>query len=179
MKVPFSDSSADPLLDEHFRRSLGANYETLFKKNSSSSCSESGSSSTESSPPKVPQLLLTKKDSSKTESSDKSQELDPTKVPDPVKAFREDMNMEGYTGKKIIVSCLSGGSIWKLWYLRPFLHFLVEDHFAKALGDTWIKLQKAEEEKRSKTQLNNNQNKSESSTETSTTTTKQALVATS
>ena len=99
MKVPFSDSSADPLLDEHFRRSLGANYETLFKKNSSSSCSESGSSSTESSPPKVPQLLLTKKDSSKTESSDKSQELDPTKVPDPVKAFREDMNMEGYTGK--------------------------------------------------------------------------------
>ena len=29
-------------------------------------------------------------------------------------------------------------------------YFAVEDHFAKALGDTWIKLQKAEEEKRSK-----------------------------
>ena len=28
--------------------------------------------------------------------------------------------------------------------------FTVDDHFAKALGDTWIKLQKAEEEKRSK-----------------------------
>jgi hypothetical protein len=43
-------------------------------------------------------------------------------VDDPVKAFQEDMEMEGYT---------------------------VEDHFAKALGDTWVKLQKAEEEKRS------------------------------
>ena len=30
------------------------------------------------------------------------------------------------------------------------LFFTVDDHFAKALGDTWIKLQKAEEEKRSK-----------------------------
>ena len=36
--------------------------------------------------------------------------------------------------------------------LKHFLYFYfaVEDHFAKALGDTWIKLQKAEEEKRSK-----------------------------
>ena len=31
-----------------------------------------------------------------------------------------------------------------------FLSYVaVEDHFAKALGDTWVKLQKAEEEKRS------------------------------
>ena len=30
-----------------------------------------------------------------------------------------------------------------------FFFFAVEDHFAKALGDTWVKLQKAEEEKRS------------------------------
>ena len=36
----------------------------------------------------------------------------------------------------------------------------VEDHFAKALGDTWIKLQKAEEEKRSKN--SNTKQKSES-----------------
>ena len=39
---------------------------------------------------------------------------------DPVKAFKEDLDMSGYT---------------------------VEDHFAKALGDTWVKLQ-AEAEKK-------------------------------
>ena len=41
-----------------------------------------------------------------------------------------------------------------------FQSFPVEDHFAKALGDTWVKLQKAEEEKRS----NTNAKKSESET---------------
>jgi len=41
---------------------------------------------------------------------------------DPVKAFKEDLDMSGYT---------------------------VEDHFAKALGDTWVKLQ-AEAEKKDK-----------------------------
>jgi len=53
---------------------------------------------------------------------------------DPVKAFKEDLDMSGYT---------------------------VEDHFAKALGDTWVKLQaeaekkdnKAVGHKESKTQL--------------------------
>jgi len=40
---------------------------------------------------------------------------------DPVKAFKEDLDMSGYT---------------------------VEDHFAKALGDTWTKLQAKEAEKK-------------------------------
>ena len=35
-------------------------------------------------------------------------------------------------------------------FILNFFIFTVDDHFAKALGDTWIKLQKAEEEKRSK-----------------------------
>jgi len=126
-----TNSSADPLLDEHFRRSLGADYESLFKKKGSASPgtvntnSESEPSSTESTPPKVPQQ-------SSSDQGQKDQE-DSTKVDDPVKAFQEDMEMEGYT---------------------------VEDHFAKALGDTWVKLQKAEEEKRS----NTNAKKSESET---------------
>jgi len=62
-------------------------------------------------------------EASSAASSNDSPNEDSTKVDDPVKAFQEDLEMEGYT---------------------------VEDHFAKALGDTWIKLQKAEEEKRSK-----------------------------
>lgn len=109
-----TNSSADPLLDEHFRRSLGADYESLFKKKTGSESEPP--SSTESTPPKVPQ-----QQQSSSDQSPKPQE-DSTKVDDPVKAFQEDMEMEGYT---------------------------VEDHFAKALGDTWVKLQKAEEEKRS------------------------------
>lgn len=126
-----TNSSADPLLDEHFRRSLGADYESLFKKKSSTSDSES--SSTESTPPKVPQMPRqdskdsTSNNDNKGDNNKNNKNLegakDSTQVADPVKAFREDMELEGYT---------------------------VEDHFAKALGDTWIKLQKAEEEKRSK-----------------------------
>ena len=37
----------------------------------------------------------------------------------------------------------------KNWATLISNFFSVEDHFAKALGDTWVKLQKAEEEKRS------------------------------
>jgi len=68
-------------------------------------------------------IIKTETTSSVSSSNDSNHREDSTKVDDPVKAFQEDLEMEGYT---------------------------VEDHFAKALGDTWIKLQKAEEEKRSK-----------------------------
>ena len=99
------DSSSDPLLDEHFRRSLGADYESLFKKKTSS---DSESSSNESTPPKVPQMTRedskdnTTKNNGDTSNTSKKN-LEPTKedstqVTDPVKAFREDMEMEGYTG---------------------------------------------------------------------------------
>lgn len=53
--------------------------------------------------------------------SEKKQEPEKMEV-DPVKAFKDDLDMSGYT---------------------------VEDHFAKALGDTWVKLQ-AEAEKKDK-----------------------------
>lgn len=52
------------------------------------------------------------------------------KLADPVvKAFKDDMDMEGYT---------------------------VEDHFAKALGDTWVKLQ-AQAEAAAKEKANKSQ----------------------
>ena len=127
------DSSADPLLDEHFRRSLGADYESLFKKKTGSESEPP--SSTESTPPKVPQQQ------SSSDQSPKPQE-DSTKVDDPVKAFQEDMEMEGYTGKQE-----NDNDLCRIY--SNFSFIAVEDHFAKALGDTWVKLQKAEEEKRS------------------------------
>jgi len=65
-----ADSSADPLLDEHFRRSLGANYENLFKKD---------------------------KEEEDVEEEDEPMDTK-EKAEDPVRAFKEDG--EGYTGKK-------------------------------------------------------------------------------
>ena len=126
----FSDASSDPLLDEHFRRSLGADYESLFKKKtstggdseSSSPSSSTNSSINESTPPKVPDQLVvstnishqTQKQLNRsdtktpTESANCSSNLqdnnkeDSTQVDDPVKAFQEDLEMEGYTGMSLL-----------------------------------------------------------------------------
>ena len=132
----FSDASSDPLLDEHFRRSLGADYESLFKKKTSTGSGDSESSSPSSSTnssinestqsPKVPDQLvvstnishqtiqkqLNRSDTktSPTESANCSSNLqdnnkeDSTQVDDPVKAFQEDLEMEGYTGMSLLSS---------------------------------------------------------------------------
>ena len=129
----FSDASSDPLLDEHFRRSLGADYESLFKKKtstggdseSSSPSSSTNSSITESTPPKVPDQLVVSTNISHqtkllnrsdtktpTESANCSSNLqdnnkeDSTQVDDPVKAFQEDLEMEGYTGMSLLSSSI-------------------------------------------------------------------------
>lgn len=88
------ESGAGDLMEEHFRKSLGEDYSKVFK---------------ESEKKKVQQA---------EEENCGSEEMEV----DPVKAFKEDLDMSGYT---------------------------VEDHFAKALGDTWVKLQ-AEAEKKDK-----------------------------
>ena len=70
----------------------------------------STSSSTESTPPKVPDQVVVNTSTpanaggrvgqAKQNSSDSdTREEDSTKVDDPVKAFQEDLQMEGYTGK--------------------------------------------------------------------------------
>lgn len=166
-----TDSSADPLLDEHFRRALGEKkYDSIFNNKKgetspsepkshpiSSSCNNdvmsirrersplsylhssssneagrasridphgprspvnsslnSSSSSITSSEISVTRITPKSSPDGKTEQSAPS-EMDV----DPVKAFQDDMKLqdEGYT---------------------------VEDHFAKALGDTWVKLKAAE-----------------------------------
>lgn len=90
------------MLDEHFRRSLGADYESLFTKKKAAPTvinnSDSESSSVESTPPKS--IVNHHDEESKKSSSD---ETDSTKVDDPVKAFQEDMEMEGYTGEQQII----------------------------------------------------------------------------
>jgi len=80
-------------MEEHFRKSLGEDYSKVFKES----------------------------DKKKVQEESENSPNDEMEV-DPVKAFKEDLDMSGYT---------------------------VEDHFAKALGDTWVKLQ-AEAEKKDK-----------------------------
>ena len=100
-------------MEEHFRKSLGEDYSKVFK---------------ESEKKKVQQV---------EEENSVSEEMEV----DPVKAFKEDLDMSGYTG--MLQQHLGlGGKI-------KYFIFLVEDHFAKALGDTWVKLQ-AEAEKKDK-----------------------------
>jgi len=83
------ETGACDLMEEHFRKSLGADYSKLFKE-------------------KPEKVAVEKEEEEKMEV-------------DPVKAFKDDLDMSGYT---------------------------VEDHFAKALGDTWTKLQAKEAEKK-------------------------------
>ena len=82
-----TDSSADPLLDEHFRRSLGdQKYRSLFKK------------SEEPAPASPPARSVSSM--SPTSSASSSTKVSPKSAgdPDPVKAFHDDMDTEGYTG---------------------------------------------------------------------------------
>ena len=74
----------------------------------------------------------------KKEAVESSNEATSDMEVDPVKAFKDDLT--GYTGQF--------PAIFQIPQLN-FLFFLVEDHFAKALGETWIKLQ-AEAEKKEK-----------------------------
>jgi len=91
------ETGACDLMEEHFRKSLGADYSKLFKE-------------------KPEKVAVEKEEEEKMEV-------------DPVKAFKDDLDMSGYT---------------------------VEDHFAKALGDTWTKLQAKEAEKKEKKNSSSN-----------------------
>ena len=99
-----ADSSADPLLDEHFRRSLGADYQSLFKKNSPPSPPTQHSVTSSLSAQQQQQQHTTGFVTSSVKSRSPSLSPDSSsssmKLADPVvKAFKDDMDMEGYTGK--------------------------------------------------------------------------------
>ncbi|XP_037907187.1 transcription cofactor vestigial-like protein 4 isoform X2 [Hermetia illucens] len=95
-----SNSVCDPVIDEHFRRSLGADYMNLFKKKSS--------------PP--------------TSSASSPQEPQPA-PPGPQQ--KDEESEEQHSPKHRTTVTVNGESVGTS----------VDDHFAKALGDTWKKLQ--------------------------------------
>ena len=100
-----ADSSADPLLDEHFRRSLGADYQSLFKKNSPPSppTQHSVTSSLSAQQQQHTTGFVTSSVKSRSPSLSPDSSSSSMKLADPVvKAFKDDMDMEGYTGKHIL-----------------------------------------------------------------------------
>lgn len=112
----------DPVIDEHFRRSLGADYMHLFEKRAqpgeedipvASSKPSPKSVSPKSAPksPASPTIVIVEEDESPSPAS--------SVTPDNVRAdnVREQPDS---------------------------IELSVDDHFAKALGDTWKKLQEAD-----------------------------------
>lgn len=114
----------DPVIDEHFRRSLGERYTHLFASSSPSSSSSSTSN------------LTTTNDSSSRDGGAAN------KMPSTV-------NVTGLSGKEKRTTYF--------YICKNFFHFLtfwvsiVDDHFAKALGETWLKLQSETKEKEANT----------------------------
>jgi len=97
-KITIVEENACGSLEEHFRKSLGADYSKLFKPGEEEK--------QESDEEPMVDVVETSPEIKKEQH-------------DHVKAFREDTDMTGYT---------------------------VEDHFAKALGDTWTKLQQQDDQ---------------------------------
>lgn len=142
MLLPFTNSTApesismiDPVIDEHFRRSLGADYMNLFGKKreaaakhlspAASSSPEQQRSplpnqtkSNEASQPSTPSSCNSKNKTSPTPKASPSQNASPTSV--------DVVDGPGKSNTTIAMS--------------------VDDHFAKALGDTWKQLQQAEKQ---------------------------------
>lgn len=83
----------DPIIDEHFRRSLGNDYHVVFQSNNSSKDSTT--------PPKTPPAVTTTTTTATTTS---------------------------------VIELMDGTGL------------SVDDHFAKALGDTWTKLNRKDTE---------------------------------
>lgn len=130
----------DPVIDEHFRRSLGADYMNLFGKKREAAAkhlSPVASSSPEqqqqqqrsplpnqtkangpSSQSSTPSSCNSKKPTSPTPKASPSQNASPTSV-----------DVVDGAGKSNTTIAMS-----------------VDDHFAKALGDTWKQLQQAEKQ---------------------------------
>lgn len=138
-----SNSDSDPLLDEHFRRSLGASYHNLFNKDKSEQSSKSPQS------PSSP----TKEDDAQ---SPRSVNADST-LRKPASC-----NSPGLGNDAMEVDSIGPTSN------EPDMKgCTVEDHFVKALGDTWLKIKAQKENSKP---LNNAAGASSSSISSSTST---------
>ncbi|XP_055317040.1 uncharacterized protein DDB_G0290587 [Sitodiplosis mosellana] len=112
--VTESISMVDHELDEHFRRSLGADYMNLFGKRLEQMKSTSSSAAAAATARKSPQTSPVVNDT--------SARVKETPTPE-----RSSSNRDNSVGKDVVEN----------------IEMSVDDHFAKALGDTWKQLQQS------------------------------------
>ncbi|CAK1604309.1 unnamed protein product [Parnassius mnemosyne] len=126
--TPGSMSMCDPVIDEHFRRSLGDDYMNLFKKNSENALPgpKPNTKDRASSPIQF-----------KTEESPKSTKIIAMEVDDASMSVDDHFAKAlGDTWRQIQTSRLKEGDT-----AQTSSNGVVDDHFSKALGDTWKKIQ--------------------------------------
>lgn len=113
----------DPVIDEHFRRSLGDDYMNLFKKNAEA-------------PPAKP----TTEDRASSPIQFKEETPKPTKII-AMEVDDASVSVDDHFAKAL------GDTTWKqiqnsrLKETEKSTTKHVDDHFSKALGDTWKKIQ--------------------------------------
>lgn len=126
----------DPVIDEHFRRSLGADYMNLFGKKREAAAKHMSPASSFS--PEQQRSPLPNQTKSATEPSQPStpsscsskNKTSPTPKMSPSQnALSASVDVVDGPGKSNTTIAMS-----------------VDDHFAKALGDTWKQLQQAEKQ---------------------------------
>ncbi|KAJ2947060.1 hypothetical protein O0L34_g16405 [Tuta absoluta] len=140
---PNSMSMCDPVIDEHFRRSLGDDYMTLFNKKTENAAVQPG--------PKP-----NTKDRASSPIQFKTEE-----PPKPTKIIAMDVDDANLSVDDHFAKAL--GDTWRQIQTSRLKESQktenktsnggVDDHFSKALGDTWKKIQstKLEEEKKEQT----------------------------
>lgn len=113
----------DPVIDEHFRRSLGADYVSLFGKqlNCSKTCRSSLS------PPSKPTTPTTSSNDTPADSK--------------LCAATQLINLSRAHVTNADKPCPSNNSDTAIQQMVENVDISVDDHFAKALGDTWKQLQ--------------------------------------
>ncbi|XP_041976312.1 transcription cofactor vestigial-like protein 4 [Aricia agestis] len=127
---PGSVSMCDPVIDEHFRRSLGDDYMNLFKKDNAQPGPKPNTKDRASSP-----IQFTNEE--------------PTK---PVKIIAMEVDDASISVDDHFAKAL--GDTWKQIQTsrketeKPTSSKGVDDHFSKALGDTWKKIQSAKLEEK-------------------------------
>lgn len=116
-----SISMCDTVIDEHFRRSLGNNYMELFDKTGTGAVSPTGTGAVPTIPAAVAVTPVTAVTKTATKRVAKSPPVASPPLPPPA-AKKVDKVVEAEDKEDANVN------------------FSVDDHFAKALGETWNKL---------------------------------------
>lgn len=154
-ELPSGISMCDPIIDEHFRRSLGKAYMTVFNNNNNSSQQQQASttttaaansnrdnlastnSSNRTSPIPTHPSSHTTTSSSKT-NNQQTQAKSPCNSTEAISTVKND-NQQTVTARKVTI-VNTATNITTVSDLMDGAGLSVDDHFAKALGDTWLKL---------------------------------------